>query len=213
MADVDDFFRLREYDSLMREVDRLRQGIAQESERLSRRKSELSDRIELLNSRESQFRQFNHQIAELDRRLAQHLSPEAKTKLEEEGLKLLSEQEEISQLISEDQVFIKGFTQTVQELESEILAEIQSSEAVIAQNLKRADSVYATLPTEWHAQYQRILAKKPAHGVFSRIENLKCQFCRYTISKVLESEVDVGLQLKGCPGCGRLLLPYKTVAG
>lgn len=213
MADVDDFFRLREYDSLMREVDRLRQGIAQETERLLRRKSEFEDRVKLLNSRESQFRQFNHQIAELDRRLAQHLSPEAKSKLEEEGLKLLSDQEEISQLIAEDQVFIKGFTRTVQELETEIQALIQSNEALIAQNLKRAELVYATLPSEWPAQYQRILAKKPAHGVFSRIENLKCQFCRYSISKVLESEVDVGLQLKGCPGCGRLLLPYKAVAG
>lgn len=213
MADVDDFFRLREYDSLMREVDRLRQGIAQEKERLSRRKSELEDRVKLLNSRDSQFRQFNHQIAELDRRLAQHLSPEAKSKLEEEGLKLLSDQEEISQLIAEDQVFIKGFTRTVQELETEIQALIQSNEALIAQNLTRAEQVYETLPSEWPAQYQRIFAKKPAHGVFSRIENLKCQFCRYTISKVLESEVDVGLQLKGCPGCGRLLLPYKTVAG
>ena len=213
MPAVDDFFRLKEYDSLGREAQALQGKMDEERSRLQRRAEELAARQAQLAERETAQRELGHQIAELERRLTQRLSPQANAQLEEEGLALLSRQDEIAAQIGEHRTFIQGFTRTIQELQGEIDAQLTAWQAERAALLERARRLIPELPEGWHEAYQRVAQKKPAHGVFTRLAGLHCQFCRHAVSKVLQSEVDVGLMLKGCPGCSRLILPYKAVAG
>lgn len=213
MAEVEHFFQLREFDSLSREAAGLQAAMDEELARLKRRESELSDRKELLDTRVSDMRALEHQIAELDRRLASRLTPEAKEKLDEEGLQLLIRQQELEQEIDEHQTFLAGFAKTVEGLRTEITTQLNLLKLKRDQTLARAAGVFQQLPTDWQAAYKKIAAKNPAHGVFTRLDGLKCQFCRAAVSKVFESEVDALGMLKACPSCGRLVLPYKTVAG
>ncbi|MBY0516546.1 MAG: hypothetical protein K2P81_06540 [Bacteriovoracaceae bacterium] len=213
MAEVDDFFLLREFDSLNRENESTQQKIRDEEERIKRRANELAQRKEQLSAREQSYKEMTHQIAELDRRLLQHLSPEMKAQLEEQGLELMTQQDQIDELIKEDKTFIVGYQKTLLELTSEIESEIQILKNKILTHQKRLDSLLPTINPEWMEKYQKIRAKKLSHGSFSTLEGLHCKFCRHTVSKEFQSDVDVKLQLKSCPGCSRLILPYKAVAG
>ncbi len=213
MAEVDDFFLLREFDSLSRENESTQQKIQEEQERLRRREGELAQRKESLSSRELKSKEITHQIAELDRRLLQHLSIEMKTLLEDQGLELMSQQEAIEELIKEDKTFIFGYLKSLDELKFEINAEILNLKSITQSNQNRLDSLLPTIKADWMEKYKKIRAKKLAHGSFSTLEGLHCKFCRHTVSKEFQSDVDVKHQLKSCPGCSRLLLPYKTVAG
>lgn len=213
MAEVEEFFRLREFDSLSREAAGYRAAMHDELTRLKRRESELSDRKELLEQRVSDMRTLEHNIAELDRRLAARLSPEAKEKLDEEGLQLLIKQQELELEIEDHKTFLAGFQKTVDELRLEINTAISLLQLKCDQVSKRAEATFLELPSDWQQAYRKIAAKNPVHGVFTRLEGLKCQFCRAAVSKVFESEVDTLGMLKSCPSCGRLVLPYKTVAG
>lgn len=213
MAEVEEFFRLREFDSLSKEAAGYRAAMHDELTRLKRRESELSDRKELLQQRVSDMRTLEHAIADLDRRLTARLSPEAKEKLDEEGLQLLIKQQGLETEIDDHRTFLAGFEKTVEELRLEINSAISVLQLKCDQVSKRAEATFLELPSDWQQAYKKIAAKNPAHGVFTRLEGLKCQFCRAAVSKVFESEVDALGMLKSCPSCGRLVLPYKTVAG
>jgi predicted nucleic acid-binding Zn-ribbon protein len=52
------------------------------------------------------------------------------------------------------------------------------------------------------------MAKNLAHGPFTRIDQGSCFLCRYKISRVEESEIDMQKALKICPQCSRIFLPY-----
>jgi predicted nucleic acid-binding Zn-ribbon protein len=213
MAKVDDFLIIREYDSLSREANSLKTQMEEELARLRRREADLSDRQALLKTREFDMRSLNDQIAELDRKLAQRLSPEMAVKVEEEGLAMLIRQQELEVEIEEHKTFLAGFSKTVKDIREEIELNLSNQKMKRDATLERAQNLFTTLPEEWQKAYQKIAAKNPAHGVFTRLDGLKCQFCRGAVSKVFESEVDTQFQLKACPSCGRLVLPYKTVAG
>jgi predicted nucleic acid-binding Zn-ribbon protein len=213
MPVVDDFFRLKEYDSLGREAMVAKSAMEEELARLKRRESELAQRRELLTTREADVRAMNHKMAELDRLLTQRLAPEAISKLEEEGLGILVRQQELEMLIEEDRTFLAGFSATIEDIRRDVdskLSELRLKEKVA---LDRQKALAPELPEGWLITYQKIAVKNPAHGVFSRIQSQHCQFCRFAVSKSVESEVDTQYQLKSCSSCGRLFLPYKAVAG
>jgi hypothetical protein len=120
MAKVDDFLIIREYDSLSREANSLKTQMDEELTRLKRREGDLADRQALLKTREADMRSLNDQIAELDRRLAQRLSPEMAAKVEEEGLAMLIRQQELEVEIEEHKTFLAGFSKTVKDIREEI---------------------------------------------------------------------------------------------
>ncbi len=213
MADVDDFFRLKEYDSLGREAQGLAEKMEEGLRRLKRLEDELLARRTQLTERTAARGQLKHQIAELERRLAQRLSPEVMDQLENQGLELLSALGELESLIADDNTFITGFTQTIQSIQQEVTEENQRLTQARSNLLERAQLLRPQLPDGWAETHAKIAQKKPAHGVFTRLTGLTCQFCRYSVSKVFESEVDTQFQLKSCASCGRLFLPYKAVAG
>jgi predicted nucleic acid-binding Zn-ribbon protein len=213
MPEVDDFFRLKEYDSLGREARVAKSAMDEELARLKRREAELAERRQLLATREADVRAMNHKMAELDRLLTQRLAPEAISKLEEEGLNILVRQQELEILIEEDHTFLAGFSATLEDIRRDIDSKLSEHRLKEKVALERQKALAPELPEGWLVSYQKIAAKNPAHGVVSRIQSQHCQFCRFSVSKSVESEVDTQYQLKSCSSCGRLFLPYKAVAG
>jgi predicted nucleic acid-binding Zn-ribbon protein len=213
MPEVDDFFLLKEYDSLGRAALAAESLKDEELARLKRREGELAERTAHLEAREAQNREMNHRMAELDRLMSQRLAPEALARAEEEGLNILVEQQHLELLIEEDRTFIAGFSQSIAEIREEVNSKIAAAQLEQKRTQERQASIAPQLPDGWLVSYQKIAAKKPPHGVFSRIQNLQCQFCRYSVSKIVESEVDTKCELRSCGSCGRLFLPYKAVAG
>lgn len=213
MAEVDEYLRLKEMDALFTQAKHAAASMDSELNRLKRREAEKAERLVQLNTLQTEYRDLAHKIAEVDRQLSQHLSPDAMNKVEQQGLDYLIRQQELEQNIEEARTFLAGFEKTLQELTDEIQSAISKHRIDRDQSLARAKLLELELSPEWLRAYQKIQSKNPAHGVFSRIENGHCAFCRGAVSRPLESEVEAQLLLKACPSCGRLFLPHKAVYG
>ncbi len=213
MPEVDDYLRLREMAARLAEAEARENTAAEELARLKRRESEKVERENRASAARSEARAIKDRIAALDRQLAQHLTPEASAKLEEEGLALLERQDELEARAAEDEEFLRGFATTLEEIRRDVAAAV--AEAASAREMARAEAarLSAELPEGWPAAFAKVAAKKLAHGPFSRLQGVQCAFCRFTVSRPFESEVEAQLLLKACPGCGRLFLPHKAVAG
>jgi len=213
MLELEYFFSLREYDSLGRNATELELREREELERIRRRSAERDSRTEVLRHARGELRAAEDELATLDRQLAQRLSVEAKQQLETQGLALLETQQRLEVEIDEHVAFLAGFAKTLEDITQEANAQIkllQSQRKVLEE---RRALLWQGLPEDLRLAYQKVAAKKLAHGVFTRLQGLHCQFCRHAVSKGFESEVDTLVALKACPGCGRLVLPYKAVAG
>jgi len=184
-----------------------------ELNRLRKREATRSETLTILDALKAESRVLEDRLATIDRQLNQRLDPEAQARVEDEGLSLLTRQQEIERAGDEARAFLAGYEKTLIELRSEIDANLAQARLQREQALARVASLREELPSEWRDKFDKVLAKKLAHGPFSRLLNTRCQFCQHAVSKVFESEVDVDLQLKACPSCGRLLLPHKVVAG
>ena len=213
MAHVDEYLRLKEMDALLTQAKRDSIALDEELNRLKRREGEKAERQIQLNTLQTEYKELAHQIAEVDRQLSQRLSPETITKLEETGLNYLIRQQELEELMQEHQTFLAGFEETLNELREEIQAAMKQHTLLRDQNIERAKLLEQELSPDWQRAYRKIVSQNPAHGPFSRIDNGHCAFCRGTVSKLLESEVEAQLLLKPCPSCGRLFLPHKAVYG
>ncbi len=128
--------------------------------------------------------------------------------LEEEGLLLLSEAEEVENQIKDLKTFLIGVEQTIQEIQGEVIVEINKFNKEIDNIDLRLKLLQDELPQDFQSLYQRISSKNPAHGPFTRIDNGSCYFCRFKISRIEESEIDIHKNLKTCPQCSRIFLPY-----
>ena len=94
------------------------------------------------------------------------------------------------------------------EIESEVAEEKGKLEKELHSISLRVDLLKEELPSDFRQVLERVSARKLAHGPFTRIEGGSCYFCRYKISRLDESEVDMQKQLKICPQCSRIFLPY-----
>lgn len=213
MPEVDEYLRLKEMDALLTQAKIETTSVENEVNRLKRRESEKAEREIQLNTLKTEAKDLAHKIADLDRQLTQRLSPETILKLEEEGLALLIRQQELENEIEDSKNFLAGFEKTLKEIHTEINEAISKHTLLKDQYLSRAQALESELSDDWKRAYKRIQAKNPAHGVFSRIENGHCYFCRGAVSRPLESEVEAQLLLKACPSCDRLFLPHKAVYG
>lgn len=213
MAEVDDYLRLRELDGLLKQASEEARRVEDELNRLKKLDVIKAEREGQLKTAREALRESQHQLAEVDRKLGQHLGAEAKERLEQQGLDLLIREQELDQVIDEHQTFLGGFAQTLKEIQAEVSAAVAEARTRQESSLLRARLLEEALPEDWRRAYQKALARKPAHGPFSRIENGHCLFCRGAISRIFESEVEAQLLLKACPSCGRLFLPHKAVYG
>lgn len=213
MPEVDEYLRLKEMDALLTQAKLEATLVENELNRLKRRESEKAEREIQLNTLKQEAKDLAHKIADLDRQLTQRLSPETIQKLEEDGLALLVRQQELENQIEDSKSFLSGFEKTLQDIHQETADSISQHTLLKEQYLTRAKALEAELTEEWKRAYKKAQSKNLAHGVFSRIENGHCYFCRGAISRPIESEVEAQLLLKACPSCDRLFLPHKAVYG
>lgn len=223
---VEWFFKLKEIDSLTK----------MKNEQL-RAKNEQEDRLSKLNNRRQEallhtaklkqdLISLHDELASVEKKLT--TASEQKQRLmdiggddkkiqqfqneidsqEEAGLTLLSREEEIQIEMNDSRQFLQGLEKTIQEIQSEVSEDVSKLQHEISNLELRLNLLQEELPPEFKATLVKITAKNLAHGPFTRVEQGSCYFCRFKISRTDESEIDMQKQLKLCPQCSRIFLPY-----
>lgn len=223
---VEPFLKLKEYDSLSKAKASFSLQIQDQQNRLNqlllRKNQSLLELEELLQkSRELNQLLFETEkklksIEEQKSRLIDTGASEEKIKdygreaqlLEEKGLETLTEIEANDQQIQDLKGFLTGLEKTSNEIKQEVEGEVANLIQKIRNLDLRLESIESELPPEFKALLVKTLAKKLALGPFTRIDQGSCYFCRYKISRVEESEIDMQKALKTCPQCSRIFLPY-----
>jgi predicted nucleic acid-binding Zn-ribbon protein len=223
---VDWFFKLKEIDSLTKmRINHLKN------------KSEQEDRVSKLNNRRqdtlmqtAKLRQdviaLNHELAEVEKKLKN--ASEQKQRLmdiggdeikisnyqneinqyEEQGLEFLTQIENMEAEVSDHKTFLAGLEKSIQEIESEVQPELEKINSEVINIDFRLKLLMEELPLDFRTILLKTTAKNLAHGPFTRIDQGSCYFCRYKISRLDESEIDMQKNLKTCPQCSRIFLPY-----
>jgi len=220
------FFKLKEFDSLGKMRISHLKAIKEQEERLSnlnvKRQEQLADmsalKSELLSVQQIYFASEKkmNTCEEQASRLTDIGGDEAKipqfkkeaTQLENELFTLLERTESIQTSLEEKKTFLSGLEKTFQEIEGEVTQEIQVHQTGVSQADLRMKLIFEELPDDFKNTLERTLKKNLAVGSFTRIESGSCFFCRYKISRTEESEIDMQKNLKICPQCSRIFLPY-----
>lgn len=222
---VEQFLKLKEIDSLSRmRINNLKLKSEQED-----RVSKLNNRRQEALLRTAKLKQdlisTNDKMADVEKKLK--TSSEQKQRLmdiggdenkiagfsaeiaslEEQGFDFLSMVEQIEKELDEEKTFISGLEKTIQEIVQETSQEMETLDHEIKNINFRINLLQDELPPDFKATLLKVSAKNLAHGPFTRIEQGSCYFCRFKISRIDESEIDMQKTLKLCPQCGRIFLP------
>lgn len=204
---------------------------------LLKNKSEQEDRVSKLRERrESTLTQItslqqeifsmNHVLSEAEKRLK--TATEQKQRLmdiggdenkitlfqkeidqsEEQGLELLTLLDALERQIIETKTFLGGLEKSLQEIDSEVQPEVAKINSELTNIDLRLKLLIEELPESFRTTYTKTAARNLAHGPFTRVDQGYCFFCRYKISRIEESEIDMQKNLKSCPQCYRIFLPY-----
>lgn len=222
------FSRLKEYDSLLKTRTGHLNAIKEQEDRVSALNGRKEERMAQLSKLKEDYVRLQQELQDLEARIKLltkqrenwiSLGGDDKkltemgseiSKLEDSGLELLDRQGLNSEERNDAQTFIDGISKTIAEIHGEAETEKTSHQKAISQLDQRLDGILEMLPEEFKTALMRALKKNLAHGPFTRIENGSCIFCRYKISRVEESEIDMQKKLKNCPQCGRIFIPYGT---
>lgn len=223
---ADSFFKLKEFDSLEKMKLHHQKQIQEQEERLSHLNNKRQERLDSQKQLISSLHALEQQYFETEKKLKTaedqasrlkdiggdeakigHFQAEA-AKLENELFSLLEQTEHLQQELNDTKTFLSGLEKTIREIENEVQLENGEHEKSIDQINLRLGLIKDELPTDFREALEKTLKKKLAIGPFTRIENGSCYFCRYKISRVEESEIDMQKMLKHCPQCTRIFLPY-----
>lgn len=130
--------------------------------------------------------------------------------LEDQGFSLLEQIEQAENERKDLEGFLSGLEKTFQEISAEVQVEKETENKAIANLDLRLDLLKEELPSEYKSLLDKTIAKKLAHGPFTRTDQGSCFFCRFKISRTDESEIDMQKALKVCPQCSRIFIPYGT---
>ncbi len=130
------------------------------------------------------------------------------SKLEEIGFEILSGIEESENELSEIQRFQEGLDKTIEEIKAEVDLEITCIDSEIRQLDLRISLLHEVLPENIKSLIDKLLSKNLILGPFTKIDQGSCFFCRFKISRLEESEIDIQKSVKTCQQCSRIFLPY-----
>lgn len=168
------------------------QQIYFETEKKMNTAEEQAKRLSEMGGDEEKIKKFKAEAAELENSL----------------FEMLEQTESIQEQLKDKKTFLHGIDKTIQEIDQEASTVIQEQKSAIAQVDMRMKLVEDELPDDFKSTLQRTLKKNLAVGPFTKNENGSCYFCRFKISKLDESEIDMQRMLKICPQCSRIFLPY-----
>jgi predicted nucleic acid-binding Zn-ribbon protein len=220
------FVRLKEYDSLSKmRVSHLK-AIEEQEARIQSLNVKRQEHSQKTEEAQTQLRHSQQHYFETEKKMkiceeqAQRLrdigGDDAKiqaftqeaAQIEDKLFAMLDEQERIQQQLEETKTFLHGLEKTITEIKSEVELEVADQKQNLSQAEMRIKLIEEELPSDFKSLLERTLKKNLAHGPFTRNENGSCFFCRFKISKLDESEIDMQKQLKTCPQCSRIFLPY-----
>lgn len=222
------FSRLKEYDSLSRARLGHLSAIKEQEERLSALEKRKADSLSQLTNLKSDYVRIQQELHDIEEKMKllnqqkqrwidqggdekKRLSMETEiAALEDKGMQLLQDLDDNEVERKDTQTFLEGLKKTVEEIGAEVTVDVEKHKSEISQLDLRQDSLMEILPSEFKDLLMRTLKKNPVHGPFTRIENGTCFFCRYKISRIDESEIDMQKKLKTCPQCSRIFIPYGT---
>ena len=223
---VDWFFKLKEIDSLTKMKQALLKNKSEQEDRVSKLRERRESSLTQITSLQQEIFATNHKLSEAEQKLK--TATEQKQRLmdiggdenkislfqkeidqaEELGLEHLSLLDSIEGEISETKTFLEGLEKSLQEIESEVRPEVEKINSEVINIDLRIKLLVEELPDSFRNTYLKTSAKNLAHGPFTRVDQGNCFFCRYKISRIDESEIDMQKNLKSCPQCSRIFLPY-----
>lgn len=222
------FSRLKEYDSLLRAKTTEEAAIKEQETRVLALEKRRDDSLAQLSNLKEEYVRLQQKLQDIEEKIRllqqqrqrwidqggddkKRLSMDQDLGLSEEtGLEVLQALETNENERKDLQTFLSGLGKTLDEIRGEAHAEIEKHQSSINQLITRLDSLLEILPVEFKELLLKTLKKNLAHGPFTRIENGSCFFCRYKISRMDESEIDMQKKLKTCPQCSRIFIPYGT---
>lgn len=222
---VETFLKLKEFDSLSKVRINHLKALSEQEDRLSklneRREANLMQ-TSILNqsNRDTQQELFETEkqlkiLTEQKQRLFDignadkaSLMQKDIDALEGKGFELLEKIEANETELADHKTFLTGLEKTIKEIQDEVKDETAKIQNEVKFIDLRLEGLKDELPSDFQALLTKTIAKKLAHGPFTRIENGSCFFCRYKISRMDESEIDMQKMLKTCPQCSRIFLPY-----
>lgn len=220
------FFKLKEFDSLGKMKNTHLKAIKEQTERLEKLNVKRQDHLTEVSELKSELVSVQQAYFETEKKMT--TAEEQATRLKDVGgdeakianfkaaandcedslFEMLERTEAIGALIEEKKTFLSGLEKTFIEIESEVKAKISQEQIAIEQATMRMKLIEDELPDDFRSTLERTLKKNLAVGSFTRIDQGSCFFCRYKISRTEESEIDMQKNLKTCPQCSRIFLPY-----
>lgn len=223
---VEEFFKLKEIDSLSKmrinhlkiindELNRItilqERFKASESEQIShiQEKVVLQDSLADFEKKLKNAAEQKQRIIDIggDENKIQQFSEQI-TELEDKGFELLEKIEELEVLIQDGKTFRSGLTKTIEEISNDVAPVVENSQNEIKNLELRINLLKEALPDNFKNILNKVSSKNLTHGPFTRVEQGSCFICRFKISRIDESEIDMQKNLKTCPQCSRIFLPY-----
>ncbi len=128
--------------------------------------------------------------------------------LENQGLDCLSKIDEIESELNDYKNFLLGLDKTILEIKDEVMTDLDLIQIEIKNLDLRIQLLEDELPDHFKAILKSLNARHLAHGPFTRLDQGSCYFCRFKVSRLDESEIDMRKNLKNCQQCSRIFLPY-----
>lgn len=223
---AESFSKLRELESLGKMKNTCIKVISEQDERLkslnTRRQEHLQQLEELksaylslqqdFHDKEKQLKTSEQQASRLkdiggDEQKIKSFTDEA-ARLEDELFGLMEKSEARQSEMADAKTFLQGLEKTLEDIRLEVDGVINEQRIEIARLETRLQLLEAELPDDFKSLLERTKKKNLAMGIFTKNESGSCYFCRFKISKNDESEIDMLKQLKTCPQCSRIFLPY-----
>lgn len=222
------FYKLREIDSLTKmHLSQLKLKSDQEA-RLSKLVETRNDKLSLISTQRQEQLKIKDDLAQLENQIQVASTQKQRmidiggdevtiaqftqkiSDLEDRGFSLLNEEENLISSLGELKNFLVGLEKTYLEIQAEVESEVATAALEIKNLELRLEMLKNELPEDFRSLLEKTVAKKLAHGPFTRTEQGSCYFCRYKISRLDESEIDLQYRLKICPQCSRIFIPYGT---
>ena len=222
------FFKLKEFDSLGKMKNTHLKAIKEQTERLEKLNIKRQDHLAEVSELKTELLSVQQSYFETEKKM--NTAEEQATRLKDVGgdeakiakfkvdaeacenalFEMLERTEAIQVSIDEKKTFLSGLEKTFAEIAAEVKTEIAQEQTAIEQASMRMKLIEEELPAEFRSTLERTLKKNLAVGSFTRIDQGSCFFCRYKISRTEESEIDMQKNLKTCPQCSRIFLPFGT---
>ncbi len=219
------FLILKEIDSLLRMKIKHEKFIEEENNRLTKLNKKLAESAEKLQIIKKSIFELQNVIYEIEKKLevltkqkinlfsvgkdTLSLDQEIE-KLEFKGLEFLEDIDKLKIEENDYQTFQLGLKKTIEEIKLDVEQNVAAESKSLENTILRISLGLEGIPAHFKDTFQKVYIKNLSHGPFTRNENGWCYFCRYKISRIDESEIDLQQQLKQCPQCSRIFLPYGT---